>query len=39
VLVRHVRIRQEGGWKSLRMVECYASVSASHRTEAMKKLR
>jgi len=32
-------IRQEGGWKSLRMVECYATVSAAHRMQAMKKLR
>jgi integrase len=31
-------IRQEGGWKSLRMVECYATVSADHRTRAMRKL-
>src|SRR5262249_26374277 len=28
-------IRQEGGWRSLRMVERYASVSAAHRTGAM----
>ena len=32
-------IRQEGGWKSLRMVERYATVSADHRARAMKKLR
>jgi integrase len=32
-------IRQEGGWKSLRMVERYAAVSAAHRTRAMAKLR
>jgi integrase len=32
-------IRQEGGWKSLRMVEVYATVSAAHRSAAMKKLR
>jgi integrase len=32
-------IRQEGGWKSLRMVERYATVSAEHRARAMKKLR
>jgi integrase len=32
-------IRQEGGWKSLRMVEVYATVSAEHRSAAMKKLR
>ena len=32
-------IRQEGGWKSLRMVERYATVSASHRTQAMRKLK
>jgi integrase len=32
-------IRQEGGWKSLRMVEHYATVSAAHRAKAMKKLR
>ena len=32
-------IRQEGGWKSLRMVECYATVSAAHRTSAMAKLK
>jgi integrase len=32
-------IRQEGGWKSLRMVERYAAVSAAHRREAMKRLK
>ena len=32
-------IRQEGGWKSLRMVERYATVSAAHRAHAMKKLK
>jgi integrase len=32
-------MRQEGGWKSLRMVECYASVSAAHRTETMRRLK
>jgi integrase len=32
-------IRQEGGWKSLRMVEQYGTVSAAHRATAMKKLR
>lgn len=32
-------IRQEGGWKSLRMVERYGTVSAAHRANAMKKLR
>jgi integrase len=32
-------IRQEGGWKSLRMVERYATVSAAHRAEAMRKLK
>ena len=32
-------IRQEGGWKSLRMVEHYATVSAAHRVTAMQKLR
>ena len=32
-------IRQEGGWKSLRMVERYAAVSAAHRAEAMAKLK
>ena len=32
-------VRQEGGWKSLRMVERYATVSADHRARAMKKLR
>jgi integrase len=32
-------IRQEGGWKSLRMVERYATVSAAHRTQAMAKLK
>jgi integrase len=32
-------IRQEGGWKSLRMVERYATVSAAHRTRAMRKLK
>src|ERR1700730_17416894 len=32
-------IKQEGGWKSLRMVERYATVSASHRTRAMQRLR
>jgi integrase len=31
-------LRQEGGWKSLRMVEKYATVSAEHRTQAMRKL-
>ena len=31
-------IRQEGGWKSLRMVERYATVSAEHRATAMNKL-
>jgi integrase len=32
-------IRQEGGWKSLRMVERYATVSAAHRKRAMAKLK
>jgi integrase len=32
-------IRQEGGWKSLRMVERYATVSAAHRSQAMAKLK
>ncbi len=32
-------IRQEGGWRSLRMVERYGTVSAAHRASAMKKLR
>ena len=32
-------IRQEGGWKSLRMVERYATVSAAHRKHAMRKLK
>jgi integrase len=32
-------IRQEGGWKSLRMVERYAAVSAAHHTQAMAKLK
>jgi integrase len=32
-------IRQEGGWKSLRMVERYATVSAEHRSQAMRKLK
>lgn len=32
-------IRQEGGWKSLRMVEKYATVSAAHRKTQMKKLK
>jgi integrase len=32
-------IRQEGGWQSLRMVERYATVSAEHRAQAMKKLK
>jgi integrase len=32
-------IKQEGGWKSLRMVERYATVSAAHRTRAMAKLK
>jgi integrase len=32
-------IRQEGGWKSLRMVERYAAVSAAHRRRAMAKLK
>jgi integrase len=31
-------IKQEGGWKSLRMVERYATVSAAHRSLAMAKL-
>jgi hypothetical protein len=31
-------IKQEGGWKSLRMVERYATVCAEHRTHAMGKL-
>jgi integrase len=30
-------IREEGGWAGLRMVERYASVSSSHRAEAMRK--
>lgn len=30
-------IRQEGGWKSLRMVEKYAAVSAEHRKEVLRK--
>jgi integrase len=32
-------IKQEGGWKSLRMVERYATVSAAHRVRAMGKLK
>ena len=32
-------IRQEGGWKSLRMVERYATVSAAHRRAIMKRLK
>jgi integrase len=32
-------IKQEGGWRSLRMVERYATVSAAHRTRAMAKLK
>jgi integrase len=32
-------IKLEGGWKSLRMVERYATVSARHRTRAMAKLK
>jgi integrase len=32
-------VRQEGGWTSLRMVERYATVSAEHRAEAMRKLK
>jgi len=32
-------VRAEGGWKTLRMVERYATVSAEHRAEAMKKLK
>jgi integrase len=32
-------IRVEGGWKSLKMVERYAAVSAAHRTRAMAKLK
>jgi integrase len=32
-------IRQEGGWKSLRMVERYAAVSAAHRRAAMAGLK
>jgi integrase len=31
-------LRQEGGWKSLRMVERYATVSAEHRANTMRKL-
>jgi integrase len=34
-----VTVQQEGGWKSLRMVERYATVSAAHRTRAMSKLK
>jgi integrase len=32
-------IRQEGGWKSLRMVERYAAVSSAHRISAMARLK
>jgi integrase len=32
-------LRQEGGWKTLRMVERYATVSAAHRRRAMAKLK
>jgi integrase len=32
-------IRQEGGWKDLRMVQRYATVSSAHRQEQMKKLK
>jgi integrase len=32
-------IKQEGGWRSLRMVERYATVSADHRRGAMRKLK
>lgn len=32
-------LKQEGGWSSLRMVERYATVSASHRKTAMQKLK
>jgi integrase len=32
-------IKAEGGWKSLRMVERYATVSAAHRTRAMARLK
>src|SRR5215469_1371126 len=32
-------MRQEGGWKSLRMVERYAAVSAAHRVRAMARLK
>src|SRR5262249_38355177 len=32
-------IRQEGRWRSLRMVERYATVSAAHRRQAMQKLK
>jgi hypothetical protein len=32
-------IRQEGGWKSLRMIERYAAVSAEHRSRVMAKLK
>lgn len=32
-------IRHEGGWKSLRMVEKYAAVSAKHRAQQMRKLK
>jgi hypothetical protein len=31
-------LRLEGGWASLRMVERYATVSADHRAEVMRKL-
>jgi integrase len=31
-------VRLEGGWASLRMVERYATVSAAHRAQAMRKL-
>jgi integrase len=32
-------LKAEGGWKSLRMVERYATVSAEHRRDAMAKLK
>jgi hypothetical protein len=32
-------LRQEGGWKDLRMVQRYATVSSAHRQAQMKKLK
>jgi hypothetical protein len=32
-------LRQEGGWKDLRMVQRYATVSVEHRKLQMRKLK